>query len=346
MSKETVKYLKLPGSGFRESSLFVRGGRVTLWLGDDHLLMVESDGYKEQYKRFYFKDIQGVTIRRTVDGKVVNFLLGLPLFFLCLGALSSKDTGAIASCLFFGFLFLVFLVINVLRGPTCKTMLITAVQTERMATMGRLKTARKVLNRVQPLITVAQGELKAEEMAAAIPAGESPAFAGNESFPVPEVPYRGKTHLIMAWVALADVAGTALVSFMNPDLSRLYTLIHILALIILGIMAMNKQKNTTLPVGLKRLPMVLLAGVIGCFALTIVLSVYFAISDRHSVETMRENTLGTTWQVVMMVVSTSINGLGGLYGVVKFRRYQQSLQAVTPPPAVPPVPPPPMDLPA
>jgi hypothetical protein len=43
----------------------------SLWLGEDHLLCVDSNGYAETYKRFYFRDVQAITdsaqTRRRVD---------------------------------------------------------------------------------------------------------------------------------------------------------------------------------------------------------------------------------------------------------------------------------------
>jgi len=61
-------------------ALLFRGRRVRLWLGDDHILRVESDGYRESYKRFRYQDIQFLTVRRTMDGKVMNAVLGFIIF--------------------------------------------------------------------------------------------------------------------------------------------------------------------------------------------------------------------------------------------------------------------------
>ncbi len=48
----------------------------SLWYGTDHLLLVESALFKEQYKRFYFKDIQSVAMHRTGIHWVWNFVWG------------------------------------------------------------------------------------------------------------------------------------------------------------------------------------------------------------------------------------------------------------------------------
>jgi hypothetical protein len=39
--------------------------RNTLWIGPDHLLKITVRSYEEQYKRFYFKDIQALSVLRT-----------------------------------------------------------------------------------------------------------------------------------------------------------------------------------------------------------------------------------------------------------------------------------------
>ena len=52
-------YRKMPGTG---GGLFHRS---TLWLGPDHLLLVQSTPVSETYRRFYFRSIQNVTVRKT-----------------------------------------------------------------------------------------------------------------------------------------------------------------------------------------------------------------------------------------------------------------------------------------
>ena len=49
-----TSYRKLPGR--RRGFLF--GSSV--WLADDHLLLVKSARFREEYRRFYFRDIQAI----------------------------------------------------------------------------------------------------------------------------------------------------------------------------------------------------------------------------------------------------------------------------------------------
>ena len=61
--------------------------------------------------------------------------------------------------------FVVVLVTHLAFGPTCSVTIRTAVQTERLPSLGRLRIARRVLARVRPLITAAQTTRPAENAA-------------------------------------------------------------------------------------------------------------------------------------------------------------------------------------
>ena len=54
-----VPYRRLPGRG--RTPL----GSHSLWIGEDHLLLVELRGFTETYRRFYFRDVQAIILRRT-----------------------------------------------------------------------------------------------------------------------------------------------------------------------------------------------------------------------------------------------------------------------------------------
>jgi hypothetical protein len=55
---------------------------TSLWLGADHLLFVNSTGYTETYKRFYFRDIQTFVVQNTQRATVVNIVLTILLVLL------------------------------------------------------------------------------------------------------------------------------------------------------------------------------------------------------------------------------------------------------------------------
>ena len=178
--KPATVYQRLPGTGYRRVlpgwalvllffviGIFVfllRGRRNQLWTGDDHLLMVESDGSKELYRRYFYRDIQALVLRRTVDGMVITIILALISLGLGLLATGGPDQysriviGIIAGA------FLLMATANILAGPTCRCYLRTAVSSEELPSLNRLRQVRKALDRLRPLIVAAQGELAPEEI--------------------------------------------------------------------------------------------------------------------------------------------------------------------------------------
>ena len=64
-----MEYRRLPGGGFSFA-----GMRYRLWLGGDHLLCVSGPGYTEEYRRFYYRDIQAIITRRTARGEVLSIV--------------------------------------------------------------------------------------------------------------------------------------------------------------------------------------------------------------------------------------------------------------------------------
>ena len=136
---------------------------VRLYQGPDHLLQVSSTGYSEHYKRFYFQDIQVVTVRKTDAGKIFNALWAI---FAGLIVLIGLSVGGIAGSVLLAVaaFFLACLLINILWGPTCVCHLRTAVQTEKLPIWRRVKAARKGLAGIKPLIEAVQGSLSTEAL--------------------------------------------------------------------------------------------------------------------------------------------------------------------------------------
>jgi hypothetical protein len=176
--------------------------RSSLWLGPDHLLYVETTGYTESYKRFYFRDIQTITVHNSSAYALINgifgFLFGISLVLMAIGGLFGElakgDGGAIAVfCLIF-FVFGLPLVLNNIFGKSCSCVLRTAVQTQELSSISRWRKARKVFDRVRPLIVAAQGEISSGEVSAQL-RGTDPAEAGTPAAtseatasPAPEAP--------------------------------------------------------------------------------------------------------------------------------------------------------------
>src|SRR5213593_2882508 len=74
------EYRRLTRSRVRHTGFFTLAStRSSLWLGKDHLLNIDSNRYTEEYKRFYFRDIQSITIRKTKRREIWNLVLMLLL---------------------------------------------------------------------------------------------------------------------------------------------------------------------------------------------------------------------------------------------------------------------------
>lgn len=134
------------------------GGPSRVWLGADHVLLVLTRGYAEVYRRFFLNDIQGFVVQPTATGKMWNVIWGVLAVVFLLPAFAVSDVGRIV-LLCLGAPFVIALLVNVLRGPTCAFHVRTAVQTERVPALSRLRDAKNFIARLEPLIHAAQGEL-------------------------------------------------------------------------------------------------------------------------------------------------------------------------------------------
>ena len=151
MAETGQKYRKLPGR--RRGFIF----SASLWTGADHLLSVKSTRFQEQYKRFYFRDIQAIVVTRSprwvvstpmfVGGAVVLItalilrrLLPVPAGWLWL--LLAALTG-------------VWVYVSAAQSCTCR--LYTAVSRENLPSIYRMWTARKAVAELERSIAQVQG---------------------------------------------------------------------------------------------------------------------------------------------------------------------------------------------
>jgi hypothetical protein len=157
MSDDLIPYRRLPGTG---TGAFER---VKLYLGPDHLLMVSSSGYTENYKRFYFRDIQAITLCKSLRGQVWNGIWGFLTFLSAIIVLQVGAAVLVVWSIITG-IFLLLLGINLGIGPTCVCRIQTAVQTRPLASLNRVRSARKVLTELRALIETSQDPISNEEL--------------------------------------------------------------------------------------------------------------------------------------------------------------------------------------
>jgi len=168
LSEEIVpekEYIRLTRARPRAKFAVISAGNSSLWLGKDHLLCIDTTGYTENYKRFYFRDIQAFIIRKNDRYKWWGFFTGVLaaaflIFAVITGALVGKAVLGILCALF-----LLVFIINLILGPSSSCQVQTAVQTEELPSLNRLRRARKTLARLRPLITAAQVPLAQQQTA-------------------------------------------------------------------------------------------------------------------------------------------------------------------------------------
>lgn len=254
-------YQRLPGR--RILSL---GTRPSLWLAPEHLLALERTIASERYRRFYFRDIEAVTVRRTHRRAALNsVLVGLAVLgsvpFLITFFRDPSAPEVLRAGLIIGGFFLLLALINTLRGATCETRIRTAVQIEPLPTLGRVRLAEKVLLRLKPLIEQAQGAVTADQIAAAdwglttlrarsgfvaepVPREGAPSAQRHEAGGV-HAAFFG-TFLIVSAISFWEATAPSKTSS-GVDVS------FSLCSLFLLIFALRKQASSDLPAGVKRL---------------------------------------------------------------------------------------------
>jgi len=157
MTKRNESYRRLSRPGLRIEGLF---SITKLWLGKDHLLLSTWYGFYEEYRRFYFKDIQAVLLRQTKRREWIDLawamcvlgsvLLGVTGFFVTKEWIWIQGWSIVSGG------FLLGLTVNHLLGPGCQMILQTAVQKSTVKCVTRLREARRILSMVRPVIHEAQ----------------------------------------------------------------------------------------------------------------------------------------------------------------------------------------------
>jgi hypothetical protein len=295
MAERDREYYRLPGRGRKRGSFIaVARIRARLWQGRDHLLLVYNSVYAEDYRRFYYRDIQAMVARKTASGMAWNIVLALFSAFVAALAISTPDReGSIALWSLAG-LFLLMLLINVLRGPTCVTHLQTAVSREDLPSLNRLRVARKVIGRLRPLIEAAQGALSPEEMrakaaeAARLPRTEAAAFGAGVHAARPLFPYTGWAHASLFLLLLLDGALSAADIFLNSVALTLAGTLLMMAIGAFIIIALTKQHDSAMGRGVRVVTWSSLAYVCLMVLLTYAFFMWLFLTNPELAQTMND----------------------------------------------------------
>ena len=170
------------------------GVRATLWLDDAQLLQESVRSYTQEVQRFALADLQAVQVRRTPRGLIYNLVLAVPVVAPLVFLVTTwNDPGtAFGDRVFLGCcagFFAVLLLVNLLRGPTCRTTLTTALGPQILPSLSRLRAARRALDLVAANVAAVQGALRPDEAAAEVdraqaqaPAAPAPTGAASQGY--------------------------------------------------------------------------------------------------------------------------------------------------------------------
>jgi len=305
MANLKKEYHRLPGRGRKRGGLLtIARIRARLWTGNDHLLCVYNSGYTEDYKRFYYRDIQAILTRKTGRGVVWSAVFGLlVIFFAALTSTVGRE-GAVVFWSIAG-LFFALLLTNILRGPTCITYLQTAVSREELPSLNRLRKANKVIERLRPLIEAAQGAISSEEMrarAAAVTGLPRSGSQGGAAAPVAKTftPYGGRIHAALFSLLLVDGAASAAHIFITSMALDLVGSALMMAISILIIISLAKQHDSGMGKGLRSVTWSSLAYVCLMFAMSYAYVVSLFMTNPEVAQKMNDQ-----WAMLRMMSSLS-----------------------------------------
>jgi len=170
------------------------GSYSSLWLASDHLMVVRSTGYTESYTRLQLSDIKAVFLtpskRRLYWGLYWGIKGGISGLALTNTLLSSQKPIVSATIVAISGVVLLW---NYFLGATVHVYAATGVQAAEFPSLARIRKARRVLARLEPLIRAAQADLvavpaAAEQPIAPVTIPDAPATTAppsDENAPIP-----------------------------------------------------------------------------------------------------------------------------------------------------------------
>ncbi|PAW78108.1 MAG: hypothetical protein B9S33_19810 [Pedosphaera sp. Tous-C6FEB] len=343
-------YRKLPGRGTRREGNFfitVMARQSALWLGADHLLLVDSTIASQDLKRFYFRDIQAITVRKTHTGRTLNIVMAVLAAIACGLTLGVDDSAGRIALFVIAGVFGTILLVNFLFGPTCETHLQTAVQRDQLPSLGRLRNAQKVLRTLRPLIEQAQGQITAEEARARAATLTATPVAPARVKPVPQLrPLRTSFHTALFALLLVDGLLNGAALFLNSMPLALLQLAGLFGIVLTLVGALIRQQDTDIPVGLRRLGRVLIGYLCVLLAAGFVVGIVHSIQNpsvQNELAAMRHfsslDPFDHPWLLGWFAATSlcsSILGLTGLTLLSRYRREQSVTATATPVATVPP----------
>jgi hypothetical protein len=173
MPASTENYRKLPGR--------LRGviHGASVWAGSDHLLLVCSTRFREEYKRFFYRDIQAIAVAEDRRFPVPTPTILLAAIAIAAGIVTGRFAPRLAPFWWIPLAALAGAWLYVSIAQSCRCRIYTAVSGDELPSIYRRWTARRFLAAAEPLIAATQGSLEGNwaEAAEERPAGPMERFA-------------------------------------------------------------------------------------------------------------------------------------------------------------------------
>lgn len=343
--KDEIAYRKLPGRTRARGFLSVGAERGVLLLAEDHLLHLRTVAYSETCKRFALRDIQALVVTRTNRGKIdLGILAGLLTLAALLAVLAffSENWAPGAPVLWcvagvFAFWALVYAAL----GPTSAACLYTAVQAEPLPSLGRLRSALRTAEILRAVIEEVQGPLTGELLSQDLPV----VVAGGARQPVSERTARrdttllpgetGRFHLAFFALLLVMAASSALDLFAYSEVKHALDLLVFCVMLILGAVALARQRKYFVPVALRRLTVVTLVVAIALFIVLSMLASLYTFGtallggdpSKLDIEALGEDLANTPAGQVGNVVQAVVYGCLSLAGLLTLRGMRRAAAA-------------------
>jgi hypothetical protein len=174
-----IDYRRLSGRARSADRFFTWPETQQLFLGPDHILLVSSVSFVEEYKRFYFRDIQAITVLRRQPDWVTMIATGVTACACAILAASVASGGWAVILWVITAMCAIAIVHWLWNGPSCRCFLRTAVQQKELFPMKRWRAAQLILRLVVPLVEEAQGKLNPGERTEPVGAFGDPSGAGR-----------------------------------------------------------------------------------------------------------------------------------------------------------------------
>jgi hypothetical protein len=133
-----------------------------MWLGPDHLLLVRSWRFREEYKRFHMSDIQAIAVAAAPRFHISTRALAIAVLWLIayapasfLGPWARPAMWVVAAALVVAWIY-------ISAQCSCVCRIYTAVSCDDLPSVYRTWTARKFMSRVEPHIVAAQGAIEGD----------------------------------------------------------------------------------------------------------------------------------------------------------------------------------------